>query len=79
MLVRSRRRRWRDFLRKVWWLERKRLLREAFWDRQRAELVAVDDYPLYGISKGEVLFDQKGYVNPSLMRDFQSAAKTLHA
>jgi len=53
-------------LRLARWLEHRRLLNEAYWDRQRAELVAVHDYPFYNVARGEVLFDRRGYVNPSL-------------
>jgi len=70
-MTRSRRKRRKDLLRLARWLERRRLLRESFWDRHRAELVAVHDYPFYGITKGEVLFDRRGYVNPSLERQSQ--------
>ena len=70
-MARSRRKRLKDLLRLAWWLERRRLLREAFWDKHRAELVAVHDYPFYGVMRGEVLFDRRGYVNPSLERQSQ--------
>jgi len=42
------------------------LLAESYWDPERCELVALRDYPLLRISRGEVLFDRRGYVNPSL-------------
>lgn len=42
------------------------MLAESFWDSQAAELVALRVYPLHNVDRGEVLFDQRGYVNPSL-------------
>jgi len=42
------------------------MLKEGYWDREKAELVALGVYPLYNVSNGEVLFDQRGYVNPAL-------------
>jgi len=44
------------------------MLNEAFWDRRAAELIAVRDYPSLNVFRGEVLFDRRGYVNPSLLR-----------
>jgi len=42
------------------------MLLEAFWDKERAELVALHLYPLHDVSRGEVLFDQRSYVHPAL-------------
>jgi hypothetical protein len=47
-------------------MERKQMLDEGFWDREKAELVALGIYPLHNVGRGEVLFDQRGYVNPAL-------------
>lgn len=47
-------------------MERKRMLHDGFWDRRKAELVALGIYPLNNVGRGEVLFDNRGYVNPSL-------------
>jgi len=44
---------------------------EAFMDGERGEVVAVGDYPLIEVGMGEVLFDVRGYVSPSLRRDRQ--------
>jgi hypothetical protein len=60
----------KDLRRRAFWLmrrmERRRMLREGFWDPEKAELVALGIYPLYNVDPGEVLFDQRGYVNPAL-------------
>jgi len=70
ILGRARSKREKDLRRRVFWLmrrmERRRMLREGFWDREKAELVALGVYPLYNVGRGEVLFDQRGYVNPAL-------------
>jgi len=50
-------------------LECQRLLAESFRNRDQCELVALHDYPLHDISRGEVLFDTRSYVNPRLERD----------
>lgn len=67
---RSRRNRRRDRLRFKLYLarraERARMLRESRWCRDACELVAVDMFLLHNVSPGEVLFDQSGYVSPSL-------------
>jgi len=71
-LARSKRKRVKDLKRFQLWklrrMERQRLLAESWWDPDRAELVALRNYPMHGISRGEVLFDRRGYVNPSLER-----------
>ncbi|MEM2578527.1 MAG: hypothetical protein QXV88_06575 [Candidatus Bathyarchaeia archaeon] len=67
-MARSRRKRYRDMLRLAYWVERRLMLNEAFWDRRAAELIAVKDYPSLNVFRGEVLFDRRGYVNPSLLR-----------
>jgi hypothetical protein len=65
-MARCRSKRLKDLLRYAKILERKRLFREAYWDKNRCELIAQQDYPLHNISKGEVLFIKNRYVNPSL-------------
>jgi len=71
-LARSKRKRVKDLKRFQLWklrrMERQRLLAESWWDPDRAELVALRSYPMHGIGRGEVLFDRRGYVNPSLER-----------
>jgi len=47
-------------------LERQRMLAEAYWDKHKAELVALASYSLHSAERGDVLFDVKGYVHPSL-------------
>ena len=42
------------------------MLREAFWDREKAELVSLGRYPIFCVERGEVLFDQHRYVHPAL-------------
>jgi hypothetical protein len=54
---------------KLWLLrrrERRRMLHESFWDPEAAELIALDHFFLHDVAPGEVLFDQRGYVTPSL-------------
>ena len=46
--------------------EKRLMLREAFWDREKAELVSLGRYPIFGVERGEVLFDQHRYVHPAL-------------
>jgi len=74
--LRARSKRVKDLLRFAMWLERRRLLDEAYWDRERCELVALADHPFLGVGKGEVLFDTRGYVNPVL--EAGSCEKALH-
>jgi hypothetical protein len=75
-VLRARSKRVKDLLRFAKWLERRRLLDEAYWDRERCELVAIEDHPFLGVGKGEVLFDTRGYVNPAL--EAGSVEKALH-
>jgi hypothetical protein len=42
------------------------MLHESFWDPEAAELIALDHFFLHDVAPGEVLFDQRGYVTPSL-------------
>lgn len=49
-------------------IERRRLFDEAFWDGEHAETISLGSYPFLQIVKGEVLFDKRGYLNPSLER-----------
>jgi len=74
--LRARSKRVKDLLRFAKWLERRRLLDEAYWDRERCELVAIEHHPFLGVGKGEVLFDARGYVNPAL--EAGSVEKALH-
>jgi hypothetical protein len=70
ILVRAKSKRERDRRPYLYWLlrcmERRRMMRESFWDRERAELVSLGVYPLHNVDRGEVLFDHRGYVNPAL-------------
>lgn len=72
MANKSKRNKERDFQRHKFWklrrLERQRMLAEGFWDPERAELVALDCYPLHDVSRGDVLFDQRNYLHPALER-----------
>ncbi|MEM3737535.1 MAG: hypothetical protein QXJ75_05580 [Candidatus Bathyarchaeia archaeon] len=45
--------------------ERRRLWREAYYDVERAEEIAMGDYPSLRIERGEVLRSPT-YLNPSL-------------
>ena len=69
-LVKSKRNQKRDLIRYQLWklrhMERKRMLLEGFWDPDRAELVALHNYPLHDVARAEVLFDQRSYVHPAL-------------
>ncbi|RLI25716.1 MAG: hypothetical protein DRO52_03605 [Candidatus Hecatellales archaeon] len=47
--------------------------REAFRDREKAELVARGDYPFLNVRRGEVLTAPR-YVNPSLERALEMGA-----
>ena len=67
-MARARSKRRRDLVRLALRLERRRLIRESYWDREKAELIAVHDYPFCDVNQGEVLFDKRGYINPSLGR-----------
>lgn len=46
-------------------LELRRMWRESYRDAEKAETVALKDYPLLAIGRGEVLISAR-YVNPSL-------------
>jgi hypothetical protein len=69
-LVRAKSKRERDRRRHLFWLlrrmERRRMIRDGFWDREKVELVSLGVYPLHNVDRGEVLFDHRGYVNPAL-------------
>ena len=69
VLVRARGKREKDSRRYLLWLlrrmERQRMMREGFWDREKAELVSLGVYPLHNVGRGEVLFNHR-YVNPAL-------------
>ena len=67
-MARARSKRRKDLIRLAIRLERRRLLREGLWDREKAELIAMHDYPFCDVIRGEVVFDNRGYVNPSLGR-----------
>lgn len=47
-------------------LERRKILREAFYDRLKAELVALKDYFLTNVKRGEVILAPR-YVNPCMV------------
>ena len=70
MKVRARSKQKKDFerlqIRLIKRIERRRMFDAAFWDRERAETVALGSYPFLNVGKGEVLFDKRGYLNPSL-------------
>jgi len=69
-LGKSKRNRRRDSTRYLIWkckrYERRRLLHDSYWDPDLAELVAIDNFYLHDIHPGEVVFDQRGFVTPSL-------------
>gem|GEM_PF-2832250 len=48
-------------------LELRRMYRQAYRDRERAETVAILPYPILGISRGEVIRSPH-YLNPSLQK-----------
>ena len=83
-MTRSRRKHRRDrkrlrryLLRKLEW---RRMLDCAFWDRERGEKVVLGSYPFFNVAHGEVLFDRKGYLNPSLQQENKKTedVKKLH-
>jgi len=47
-------------------LEKQRMLSEAYWDKHKAELIALASYVLHDTERGDVLFDVKGYIHPAL-------------
>ena len=47
-------------------LERRRILEESLWDREKAELVSLNPYYFHEVDPGDVLFDQRGHVHPSM-------------
>ena len=47
-------------------IERRHMFDAAFWDRERGETVALGSYPFLNVGRGEILFDKRGYLNPSL-------------
>lgn len=46
--------------------DRKRLLAEAYWDREVKESVALSSGGILQIDRGDVLHDAKGYIHPAL-------------
>lgn len=48
-------------------LERRRVFREAFYDRERGELVALKDYHVLNVECGDVLFAFPRYIHPCLV------------
>jgi len=69
-VVRARSKRKKDFerykIRLIRRLERRRMFDEAWWDPERSELVSLDDYPRNKVLRAEVLFNNSGFVSPSL-------------
>jgi hypothetical protein len=47
-------------------LARKTVLAEAFWDHRLKESVALTCGGILQVERGDVLYDSKGYVHPSL-------------
>jgi len=47
----------------------RQILREAFWDRERAEAVSLRSYPEAAVSQGEVLYTRQGFISPSIALD----------
>ncbi len=45
---------------------RRMVLREAYWDRVRGESVSVREMRPLGVARGEVLYDVRGFVSPSI-------------
>ncbi len=43
---------------------------EAYWDRERHESVALKKIDILGIIRGEVLYDSRGYISPSIEEKF---------
>ncbi|MHC1586302.1 MAG: hypothetical protein ACXQTV_02005 [Candidatus Hecatellaceae archaeon] len=66
----------RNLYRKFLARELARALREAFRDREKAELVAVGNYVFLNIERGEVLASP-GYLNPSIERALNLCLKPL--
>ena len=63
VLGRARSKRWKDNLRRRIWLlkraEKRRMLHEAFWDREKTELVSLGVYPIFTVEPGEVLLSNR--------------------
>lgn len=69
-MVRARSKRKKDFdryqIRLLRRLERRRMFDEAWWDTEKSELVSLDNYPWNKVVRAEVLFNNSGFVSPSL-------------
>lgn len=48
---------------------RRQVLREAYWDREKGECVSVREMKPIGVVRGEVLYDARGFVSPSIAPD----------
>jgi len=48
---------------------RRQVLREAYWDRERGECVSLREMPPIRVVRGEVLYDVRGFVSPSISQD----------
>lgn len=48
---------------------RRLVLREAYWDRKRGEAVSLREVKTIGVVGGEVLYDVRGVISPSVAED----------
>jgi hypothetical protein len=48
---------------------RKTVLRGAYWDKRQGECISMMDAEILGIIRGEVLYDSRGHLSPSLHED----------
>lgn len=48
---------------------RRMVLREAYWDRERGECVSRREMRPIDVERGEVLYDVRGFISPSISRD----------
>lgn len=46
--------------------QRRLTIREAYWDRNKGEAVALRDAAIIHVVSGEVLYDVRGFVSPAL-------------
>jgi len=44
-------------------------VRTAYWDRERKEAIALEDLEVIKVVRGEVLYDRRGFLSPSLKVD----------
>lgn len=48
---------------------RRQVLREAYWDKDRGECVSRGEMRPLGVVRGEVLYDVRGFISPSISQN----------